>query len=194
MFVLIKLEKGALSFFLKDRFWDSLNRGINRGRFFCVVSTTPSHRKGATHQSYLRVVAYWFALTICELTNAPQSLCVLYPFKVWIPGIQYGIDHTERMPRWLIDFFTDLADSSVCGRPVKWWIQWLPFICVYFCMCLFVCGQAGAVKDYIKMMLEAEQLKFLVFAHHLTMLQACTEAVIEAKVTSGRPHGAGSSR
>ncbi|GLD64821.1 DNA annealing helicase and endonuclease ZRANB3 isoform X1, partial [Lates japonicus] len=41
--------------------------------------------------------------------------------------------------------------------------------------------RAGAVKDYIKMMLEAEQLKFLVFAHHLTMLQACTEAVIEAK-------------
>uniref|UniRef100_A0A667X3I0 Zinc finger, RAN-binding domain containing 3 n=1 Tax=Myripristis murdjan TaxID=586833 RepID=A0A667X3I0_9TELE len=40
---------------------------------------------------------------------------------------------------------------------------------------------AGAVKDYIKMMLETEQLKFLVFAHHLTMLQACTEAVIEAK-------------
>lgn len=39
------------------------------------------------------------------------------------------------------------------------------------------------MKDYIKMMLEAEQLKFLVFAHHLTMLQACTEAVIEAKVT-----------
>lgn len=41
------------------------------------------------------------------------------------------------------------------------------------------------MKDYIKMMLEAEQLKFLVFAHHLTMLQACTEAVIEAKVTPG---------
>jgi hypothetical protein len=39
------------------------------------------------------------------------------------------------------------------------------------------------VKDYIKMMLETEKLKFLVFAHHLTMLQACTEAVIEAKVT-----------
>lgn len=38
------------------------------------------------------------------------------------------------------------------------------------------------MKDYIKMMLEAERLKFLVFAHHLTMLQACTEAVIEAKV------------
>lgn len=43
-------------------------------------------------------------------------------------------------------------------------------------------SQAGAVKDYIKMMLETEQLKFLVFAHHLSMLQACTEAVIEAKV------------
>lgn len=42
-------------------------------------------------------------------------------------------------------------------------------------------SKAGAVKDYIKMMLEAEQLKFLVFAHHLTMLQACTEAAIEAK-------------
>ncbi|XP_041834421.1 DNA annealing helicase and endonuclease ZRANB3 isoform X2 [Melanotaenia boesemani] len=42
-------------------------------------------------------------------------------------------------------------------------------------------AKAGAVKDYIKMMLEAEQLKFLVFAHHLTMLQACTEAIIEAK-------------
>ncbi|KAM6893490.1 DNA annealing helicase and endonuclease ZRANB3 [Xenentodon cancila] len=42
-------------------------------------------------------------------------------------------------------------------------------------------AKAGAVKDYIKMMLEAEQLKFLVFAHHLSMLQACTEAVIEAK-------------
>ncbi|XP_029695932.1 DNA annealing helicase and endonuclease ZRANB3 isoform X2 [Takifugu rubripes] len=42
-------------------------------------------------------------------------------------------------------------------------------------------AKAGAVKDYIKMMLEAEKIKFLVFAHHLTMLQACTEAVIEAK-------------
>nr|XP_057908361.1 DNA annealing helicase and endonuclease ZRANB3 isoform X2 [Doryrhamphus excisus] len=42
-------------------------------------------------------------------------------------------------------------------------------------------AKAGAVKDYIKMMLEAEHLKFLVFAHHLTMLQACTEAAIEAK-------------
>ncbi|KAF5893400.1 DNA annealing helicase and endonuclease ZRANB3, partial [Clarias magur] len=42
-------------------------------------------------------------------------------------------------------------------------------------------AKAGAVKDYIKMMLETEQLKFLVFAHHLSMLQACTEAVIEAK-------------
>uniref|UniRef100_A0A674DRM5 Zinc finger, RAN-binding domain containing 3 n=2 Tax=Salmo trutta TaxID=8032 RepID=A0A674DRM5_SALTR len=44
-------------------------------------------------------------------------------------------------------------------------------------------AKAGAVKDYIKMLLETEKLKFLVFAHHLTMLQACTEAVIEAKVT-----------
>uniref|UniRef100_A0A670Z5Q6 Zinc finger RANBP2-type containing 3 n=1 Tax=Pseudonaja textilis TaxID=8673 RepID=A0A670Z5Q6_PSETE len=43
-------------------------------------------------------------------------------------------------------------------------------------------AKAGAVKDYIKMLLENEQLKFLVFAHHLSMLQACTEAVIESKV------------
>lgn len=50
------------------------------------------------------------------------------------------------------------------------------------------------MKDYIKMMLEAEQLKFLVFAHHLTMLQACTEAVIEAKVTPGAPRATGSSK
>lgn len=32
------------------------------------------------------------------------------------------------------------------------------------------------------MLLENEELKFLVFAHHLRMLQACTEAVIESKV------------
>lgn len=32
------------------------------------------------------------------------------------------------------------------------------------------------------MMLENDKLKFLVFAHHLSMLQACTEAVIENKV------------
>ncbi|XP_039198296.1 DNA annealing helicase and endonuclease ZRANB3 isoform X1 [Crotalus tigris] len=43
-------------------------------------------------------------------------------------------------------------------------------------------AKAGAVKDYIKMLLENEELKFLVFAHHLRMLQACTEAVIESKV------------
>ncbi|KAL7991746.1 hypothetical protein Chor_016002 [Crotalus horridus] len=43
-------------------------------------------------------------------------------------------------------------------------------------------AKAGAVKDYIKMLLENEELKFLVFAHHLCMLQACTEAVIESKV------------
>lgn len=44
--------------------------------------------------------------------------------------------------------------------------------------------QAGAVKDYIKMLLENDKLKFLVFAHHLSMLQACTEAVIESKVSA----------
>ncbi|XP_034280046.1 DNA annealing helicase and endonuclease ZRANB3 isoform X2 [Pantherophis guttatus] len=43
-------------------------------------------------------------------------------------------------------------------------------------------AKAGAVKDYIKLLLENEELKFLVFAHHLSMLQACTEAVIESKV------------
>ncbi|XP_035249465.1 DNA annealing helicase and endonuclease ZRANB3 isoform X2 [Anguilla anguilla] len=42
-------------------------------------------------------------------------------------------------------------------------------------------AKAGAVKDYIRMLLENERLKFLVFAHHLAMLQACTEAVIQAK-------------
>ncbi|XP_075685319.1 DNA annealing helicase and endonuclease ZRANB3 [Rhinoderma darwinii] len=42
-------------------------------------------------------------------------------------------------------------------------------------------AKAGAVKDYIKMMLENEKLKFLVFGHHLSMLQACTEAAIESK-------------
>ncbi|XP_029307154.1 LOW QUALITY PROTEIN: DNA annealing helicase and endonuclease ZRANB3 [Cottoperca gobio] len=50
-------------------------------------------------------------------------------------------------------------------------------------------AKAGAVKDYIKMMLEAPQLKFLVFAHHLTMLQACTEAAIEAKAAYIRIDG-----
>uniref|UniRef100_A0A8C0AV64 Zinc finger RANBP2-type containing 3 n=1 Tax=Buteo japonicus TaxID=224669 RepID=A0A8C0AV64_9AVES len=43
-------------------------------------------------------------------------------------------------------------------------------------------AKAGAVKDYIKMMLQNDKLKFLVFAHHLSMIQACTEAVIENKV------------
>lgn len=43
------------------------------------------------------------------------------------------------------------------------------------------------MKDYIKMMLENKELKFLVFAHHLTMLQACTEAVIEAEVSARPP-------
>ncbi|XP_042639214.1 DNA annealing helicase and endonuclease ZRANB3 [Orycteropus afer afer] len=42
-------------------------------------------------------------------------------------------------------------------------------------------AKAGAVKDYIKVMLQNESLKFLVFAHHISMLQACTEAVIESK-------------
>ncbi|NXS25792.1 ZRAB3 endonuclease, partial [Pomatostomus ruficeps] len=42
-------------------------------------------------------------------------------------------------------------------------------------------AKAGAVKDYIKMMLDNDKLKFLVFAHHLSMLQACTEAAIESK-------------
>uniref|UniRef100_A0A9J7Y483 Zinc finger, RAN-binding domain containing 3 n=1 Tax=Cyprinus carpio carpio TaxID=630221 RepID=A0A9J7Y483_CYPCA len=50
-------------------------------------------------------------------------------------------------------------------------------------------AKAGAVKDYIKMMLEKEQLKFLVFAHHLSMLQACTEAVIEVKASYIRIDG-----
>ncbi|XP_052056444.1 DNA annealing helicase and endonuclease ZRANB3 isoform X2 [Apodemus sylvaticus] len=42
-------------------------------------------------------------------------------------------------------------------------------------------AKAGAVKDYIKMLLQNDSLKFLVFAHHLSMLQACTEAAIESK-------------
>ncbi|XP_048454898.1 DNA annealing helicase and endonuclease ZRANB3 isoform X2 [Rhincodon typus] len=42
-------------------------------------------------------------------------------------------------------------------------------------------AKAGAVKDYIRMMLRDTKLKFLVFAYHLTMLQACTEAAIESK-------------
>ncbi|NXF43916.1 ZRAB3 endonuclease, partial [Oceanites oceanicus] len=50
-------------------------------------------------------------------------------------------------------------------------------------------AKAGAVKDYIKMMLENDKLKFLVFAHHLSMLQACTEAVIENKVRYVRIDG-----
>uniref|UniRef100_A0A671SDW1 Zinc finger, RAN-binding domain containing 3 n=1 Tax=Sinocyclocheilus anshuiensis TaxID=1608454 RepID=A0A671SDW1_9TELE len=50
-------------------------------------------------------------------------------------------------------------------------------------------AKAGAVKDYMKMMLETEQLKFLVFAHHLSMLQACTKAVIEVKASYIRIDG-----
>ncbi|XP_025021707.1 DNA annealing helicase and endonuclease ZRANB3 [Python bivittatus] len=54
-------------------------------------------------------------------------------------------------------------------------------------------AKAGAVKDYIKMLLENEELKFLVFAHHLSMLQACTEAVIESRVRYIRIDGSVSS-
>ncbi|KAM5271133.1 DNA annealing helicase and endonuclease ZRANB3 isoform 4-T8 [Hipposideros larvatus] len=50
-------------------------------------------------------------------------------------------------------------------------------------------AKAGAVKDYIKMMLQNDSLKFLVFAHHLSMLQACTEAVIESKTRYVRIDG-----
>nr|XP_019586719.1 PREDICTED: DNA annealing helicase and endonuclease ZRANB3 isoform X4 [Rhinolophus sinicus] len=50
-------------------------------------------------------------------------------------------------------------------------------------------AKAGAVKDYIKMMLQNDTLKFLVFAHHLSMLQACTEAVIENKTRYVRIDG-----
>ncbi|XP_049745189.1 DNA annealing helicase and endonuclease ZRANB3 isoform X2 [Elephas maximus indicus] len=50
-------------------------------------------------------------------------------------------------------------------------------------------AKAGAVKDYIKMMLQNESLKFLVFGHHLSMLQACTEAVIESKTRYVRIDG-----
>nr|XP_010982331.1 DNA annealing helicase and endonuclease ZRANB3 isoform X1 [Camelus dromedarius]XP_031307176.1 DNA annealing helicase and endonuclease ZRANB3 isoform X1 [Camelus dromedarius] len=50
-------------------------------------------------------------------------------------------------------------------------------------------AKAGAVKDYIKMMLQNDSLKFLVFAHHLSMLQACTEAVIENKTRYVRIDG-----
>ncbi|EHA98293.1 Zinc finger Ran-binding domain-containing protein 3 [Heterocephalus glaber] len=50
-------------------------------------------------------------------------------------------------------------------------------------------AKAGAVKNYIKMMLQNDSLKFLVFAHHLSMLQACTEAVIENKARYVRIDG-----
>ncbi|XP_053522871.1 DNA annealing helicase and endonuclease ZRANB3 isoform X2 [Artibeus jamaicensis] len=50
-------------------------------------------------------------------------------------------------------------------------------------------AKAGAVKDYIKMMLQNDSLKFLVFAHHVIMLQACTEAVIENKTRYVRIDG-----
>lgn len=55
---------------------------------FHVSVVTETQKETAAHQSNLQVASYWFALTICELTNAPQSLRVLSPFKVWIPGIQ----------------------------------------------------------------------------------------------------------
>ncbi|XP_012505958.1 PREDICTED: DNA annealing helicase and endonuclease ZRANB3 [Propithecus coquereli] len=54
-------------------------------------------------------------------------------------------------------------------------------------------AKAGAVKDYIKMMLQNDSLKFLVFAYHLNMLQACTEAVIEYKTRYIRIDGSVSS-
>uniref|UniRef100_A0A8C4Q9K5 Zinc finger, RAN-binding domain containing 3 n=1 Tax=Eptatretus burgeri TaxID=7764 RepID=A0A8C4Q9K5_EPTBU len=43
-------------------------------------------------------------------------------------------------------------------------------------------SKAGAVKEYIKMLLQCSSFKLLVFAHHLVMLKACTEAVVENKV------------
>uniref|UniRef100_UPI00358EC9D4 DNA annealing helicase and endonuclease ZRANB3 isoform X2 n=1 Tax=Myxine glutinosa TaxID=7769 RepID=UPI00358EC9D4 len=43
-------------------------------------------------------------------------------------------------------------------------------------------AKAGAVKEYIKMLLQCSSVKFLVFANHLVMLKACTEAVAENKV------------
>uniref|UniRef100_A0A672FH77 Zinc finger, RAN-binding domain containing 3 n=1 Tax=Salarias fasciatus TaxID=181472 RepID=A0A672FH77_SALFA len=50
-------------------------------------------------------------------------------------------------------------------------------------------AKAGAVKDYMKLLLETERLKFLVFAHHLSMLQACTEAAVEAQASYIRIDG-----
>lgn len=93
-----------------------------------------------THQSYCQVVSYWLALTICELTNAPQVLCALSPFKSLDPQHSIAINRTERMPWWLIDFFTDLASSSVWGRTSEVMDSVAPFhLCLFLYVCVFVC-------------------------------------------------------
>ncbi|KAM4023819.1 DNA annealing helicase and endonuclease ZRANB3 [Anomaloglossus baeobatrachus] len=117
------------------------------------------------------------------LTQLPPKIRQRIPFdlpKDVAKEMNAGIEEWERLMR------CPESASSDSGSP---FIQVMGMITHMFKQTAL--AKAGAVKDYIKMMLENEKLKFLVFGHHLSMLQACTEAAIEskAKVTGSTLNG-----
>ncbi|XP_018620426.1 DNA annealing helicase and endonuclease ZRANB3 isoform X1 [Scleropages formosus] len=107
------------------------------------------------------------------LSQLPQKIRQRIPFDLPKDGAKEAIasfEEWEKLMRTRVNRAEDSENTfaEVMGLVTRMYKQ-------------TAIAKAGAVKDYIKMMLENEKLKFLVFAHHLTMLQACTEAVIEAK-------------
>jgi len=49
--------------------------------------------------------------------------------------------------------------------------------------------QLGPVKEYVKMLLENADVKFIVFAHHRVMLDSITEQLVDNNVTFIRIDG-----
>ncbi|XP_075465639.1 DNA annealing helicase and endonuclease ZRANB3 isoform X2 [Ascaphus truei] len=108
------------------------------------------------------------------LTQLPPKIRQRIPFdlpKDVAKGMNTSFEEWEKLMR---------CSDSVATETSNPFIQVMGLITRLFKQTAI--AKAGAVKDYIKMMLENDKLKFLVFGHHLTMLQACTEAVIESKV------------
>jgi len=54
---------------------------------------------------------------------------------------------------------------------------------------LIVMLQLGPVKEYVKMLLESADVKFIVFAHHRVMLDSISEQLVNDNVTFIRIDG-----
>ena len=56
-------------------------------------------------------------------------------------------------------------------------------------VCMCVCTKLGPVKEYVKMLSENADVKFIVFAHHRVMLDSITDQLVNNNITFIRIDG-----